>query len=84
MEKATTIGVDLAKHVFQVHGACADGSVAFRKKVSRVKFLPFLSSQPKCVVAMEACAGPTLSRPGPRSSLDRACLREAVREAAKE
>jgi transposase len=51
------IGVDLAKHVFQVRGACADGSVAFRKKISRVKFLSFLSSQPKCIVAMEACAG---------------------------
>src|SRR5229473_7956270 len=35
----------------------ADGSVAFRKKISRVKLLPFLSSQPRCVVAMEACAG---------------------------
>src|SRR6266446_747852 len=57
MEKATIIGVDLVKHVFQVHGACADGSVAFRKKISRVKLLPFLSSQPRCVVAMEACAG---------------------------
>jgi transposase len=57
MEKANIIGVDLAKHVFQIHGACADGSVAFRKKVSRAKLLPFLSSQPKCVVAMEACAG---------------------------
>jgi transposase len=57
MEKVSIIGVDLAKHVFQVHGACADGSVAFRKKISRVKFLSFLSSQPKCIVAMEACAG---------------------------
>src|SRR5439155_15127766 len=36
---------------------CAEGSVAFRKKISRVKLLPFLSSQPRCVVAMEACAG---------------------------
>jgi len=57
MEKVNIIGVDLAKHVFQVHGACADGSVAFRKKISRVKFLSFLSSQSRCVVAMEACAG---------------------------
>ena len=57
MEKATIIGVDLAKHVFQVHGASADGSVAFRKRISRVKLLPFLSSQPRCLVAMEACAG---------------------------
>ena len=57
MEQATIIGVDLAKHVFQLHGACADGSVVFRKKISRAKFLPFLASQPRCVVAMEACAG---------------------------
>jgi hypothetical protein len=56
MEKANIIGVDLAKHVFQVHGACSDGSVAFRKKISRAKLLSFLSSQPKCVLAMEACA----------------------------
>jgi transposase len=48
MEKASIIGVDLAKHVFQVHGARADGSVAFRKKMSRAKLLPFLSSQPRC------------------------------------
>jgi transposase len=57
MEKATIIGIDLAKHVFQVHGACGDGSVAFRRKISRAKLLSFLASQPKCVVAMEACAG---------------------------
>jgi len=57
MAKASIIGVDLAKHVFQIHGAGADGSVAFRKKISRLKFLPFLASQPRCVVAMEACAG---------------------------
>src|SRR5271156_1674201 len=57
MQKASIIGVDLAKHVFQVHGAGADGSVAFRKKISRIKFLPFLALQPRCVVAMEACAG---------------------------
>jgi transposase len=57
MEKASIIGIDLAKHVIHVQGACADGSVAFRKKISRVKFLPFLASQPRCAVAMEACAG---------------------------
>jgi transposase len=42
MEKATIIGVDLAKHVFQVHGACADGSVAFRKKMEASKNLAVL------------------------------------------
>ena len=57
MEKATIIGIDLAKHVFQMHGAGSDGSVTLRKKISRAKLLSFLASQPKCVVAMEACAG---------------------------
>ena len=56
MEQATIIGIDLAKRSFQVHGARADGSVAFRKKLSRDKVLGFVASQPRCVVAMEACA----------------------------
>ena len=56
MEQATIIGIDLAKRSFQVHGARADGSVAFRKKLSRNKVLSFMASQPRCVVAMEACA----------------------------
>ena len=56
MQDATIIGIDLAKRSFQVHGATADGSVAFRKKVSRTQLLPFLAMQPRCTVAMEACA----------------------------
>ena len=56
MEHATIIGIDLAKHSFQVHGARADGSVAFRKKLSRARVLDFVASHPRCVVAMEACA----------------------------
>jgi transposase len=47
----------LAKNVFQLHGARPDGSVAFRKKLTRSKLLPFLSSLSPCCVAMEACAG---------------------------
>ena len=57
MEEVTIIGIDLAKRSFQVHGAKADGSVAFRRKLSRGKVLSFLASQPPCTVAMEACAG---------------------------
>ena len=56
MEHATLIGIDLAKRSFQLHGARADGSVAFRRKLSRNKVLDFVGSQPRCVVAMEACA----------------------------
>ena len=52
MEQATTIGLDIAKHVFQVHGADAAGHVLFRKRITRVKLLGFLAAQAPCVVAM--------------------------------
>jgi hypothetical protein len=47
MEEVSTIGLDLAKNVFQAHGARRDGSAAFRRRVSRSKMLAFFSSQPK-------------------------------------
>jgi transposase len=53
----TTIGLDIAKSVFQAHGADASGSVVWRKKLSRGRLLAFFASQPPCLVAMEACAG---------------------------
>lgn len=56
MNEVSIIGLDLAKNVFQAHGAGADGSVVFRRKLSRAQLLTFLSDQPPCVVAMEACA----------------------------
>ena len=56
MENTAIIGVDLAKRTFQLHGARSDGSVAFRKKLTREGFLAFLAEQPACIVAMEACA----------------------------
>ena len=56
MEKATTIGIDLAKRVFQLHGATADGRPVLRKTVSRAQLLSFLAKQPRAIVAMEACA----------------------------
>ena len=55
MKEASIIGLDLAKRSFQAHGALADGSVAFRKKLTREKVLGFLAEQPRCIVAMEAC-----------------------------
>jgi transposase len=57
MGEVSIVGIDLAKHVFQLHGARADGAVVFRKKLSRSKLLPFLASLPRCLVAMEACGG---------------------------
>jgi transposase len=56
MSEVTIIGIDLAKRVFQLHGACANGAVIFRKKLTRVQLLAFMSQQSACVVAMEACA----------------------------
>jgi len=53
---ANIIGLDLAKRVFQAHGARADGSVVFRRKLTRQQVLTFFSKQPRCIVAMEACA----------------------------
>ncbi len=55
MEEVSIIGIDLAKRSFQVHGAKADGSVAYRRKLGRERLLSFLASQPPCTVAMEAC-----------------------------
>ena len=57
MGDVTTIGLDIAKSVFQAHGADASGSVIFRKRLSRGRLLAFFAAQPPCVVAMEACAG---------------------------
>jgi transposase len=51
-----TVGLDLAKSVFQAHGADAAGEVVFRKKLRRDQLLPFFAAQARCLVAMEACA----------------------------
>ncbi len=57
MKKVSIIGVDLAKNVFQLHGAAADGMVLFRKKLTRLQCHRFTAEQPACLVAMEACGG---------------------------
>src|SRR5919202_3706943 len=57
VEQAITIGLDIAKRVFQAHGADASGRVVFRKRLVRARVLEFFASQPPCVVALEACGG---------------------------
>ena len=57
MAEVSMIGIDLSKRSFQLHGMCADGSVGFRRTLSRGALLDFLARQPGCVVAMEACGG---------------------------
>ncbi|MEY8880531.1 IS110 family transposase [Donghicola sp. XS_ASV15] len=57
MSESITVGVDLAKNVFQVHGADGAGRAVLRKKLRRTQVLKFFSQLPPCVVAMEACGG---------------------------
>jgi transposase len=57
MGEITTIGVDLAKSVFQLHGVTADGSVALRRQVRRSQVLEVFGRLPPCLIGMEACAG---------------------------
>ena len=56
MGEVSTIGLDLAKNVFQVHGADASGAVVLRKTLRRSQVLSFFEAQPACTVAMEACS----------------------------
>jgi transposase len=51
----TTVGLDLAKHVFQVHCVDGDGHVVVNKSVRRNKLLEFFASLPRSVVGLEAC-----------------------------
>jgi len=56
MKQVTTIGLDLAKAVFQVHGVDAFGAVTLRRAVRRRQVLVFFAKVPRCLVGMEACA----------------------------
>jgi transposase len=52
----TTVGLDLAKHIFQVHAVDAAGKVAARKRLRRGEVLPFFAGLSRCLIGMEACA----------------------------
>jgi transposase len=56
MTKVTTVGLDLAKSVFQVHAADHDGSPIVRKKLRRGQVLMFFAGLPPCLIGLEACA----------------------------
>ena len=55
MGEVSTVGLDIAKSVFQVHGVDADGAVVMRKRIGRAKVLEFFAALPPCVVGIEAC-----------------------------
>ena len=54
--QVTTIGLDLAKNVFQVHGITQDDEVAFNRPLRRAQLLPFFSKIGPCLIGMEACS----------------------------
>jgi transposase len=54
--KVSTIGLDIAKSVFQLHGVAADGAVTLRKKLKRNEVLAFFEKTSPCLVGIEACA----------------------------
>src|ERR1700710_2930030 len=53
--KITTIGIDLAKNVFQVHGVNAQGKVMLKKQLKRDQMAAFFANLPPCLIGMEAC-----------------------------
>ena len=57
MSEVTVIGLDIAKNVFQAHGADARGQQLFSRRITRGKVLEFFEDQPRCLVALEACGG---------------------------
>jgi transposase len=56
MQAITTIGLDIAKSVFQVHGIDAVGNVVIRRQLKRRSVLAFFQKLPSCLVGIEACA----------------------------
>lgn len=57
MQQVSTIGLDLAKNVFQVHGVDDDGRAVVRRKLRRSEVEDFFRAQPSLIVGMEACGG---------------------------
>jgi transposase len=51
----STIGIDLAKRVFQIHGVDRDGNIVLRRQLRRAQVLSFFAKLPPCLVGMEAC-----------------------------
>jgi transposase len=56
MQTTTTVGLDIAKSVFQVHGVDANGNVVFCRQLKRRYVLTFFQKLPPCLVGIEACA----------------------------
>ncbi len=53
--KITTVGIDLAKNVIQVHGVDKRGKTVLKKSLKRMQVLPFFANLPMYLIGMEAC-----------------------------
>ena len=89
MQTVTTIGLDIAKSVFQVHGVDAAGQVVIRRQLKRRYVLSFFQKLPQCLVGIEACASShhwsrELQALGSCCAINAAGLREALRQTAEE
>ena len=57
MEKITTVGIDLAKNTFSLHGVDGRGQLALRKTVSRSRLMELVAQLPPCLIGLEASSG---------------------------
>ena len=85
----STIGLDLAKSIFQVHAVDASGEIVVRKALRRAQVLPFFAKLPPCLIEMEACGtshhwARELTKLGHEGEADAASLREALCEARQD
>ena len=89
MTRITTIGVDLAKNVMQVHGVDADGKIVVAQPLRRKQVLAFFAKQPSCLVGMEACGSAQhwareLTQARAQRAADAAEIREGLRQARQD
>ena len=82
----STIGLDIAKNVFQVHGIDAAEKVVVRKRLRRRQVLEFFKALPPCLIGMEACAtahywARELTKAWPPGAADASEGREGLRQA---
>jgi transposase len=56
MGEVVTVGLDIAKSVFQVHGVDAEGQVVLQRRLTRARLTPFFEKLPRCRIGIEACA----------------------------
>ena len=73
MQTTTTIGLDIAKSVFQVHGIDRDGNVVVRRQLKRRYVLTFFSKLAPCLIGIEACASPGAVHTWPVCESSRTC-----------